>query len=91
MNEFKTWEQLTESEQLACVISDDYKSLYGFRPRPNWSEMTVEQLRAWHAEICADIKREMEYEQAEELAHEQAMAKAFVRQPWTLGEILRLA
>jgi len=91
MNEFKTWEQLTEKEQLLCVISDDYKTLYGFRPRNIREDITVEELREWHAEICESIKREMEYEQAEEAAHEAAMASAFVKKPWTIGEILRLS
>lgn len=91
MNEFKTWEQLIEKEQLLCMISDDYKSLYGFRPRNIREDITVEELREWHQEICEDLKREMEYERAEELAHEQAMAKAFQKTPWTFGEIMRLA
>lgn len=91
MNEFKTWEQLSEKEQLLCVISDDYKTLMGFRPRGIRPDITVEELRAWHAEICEDIRREMEQERKDEEEHEAAMARAFTRVPWTMGEILRLS
>jgi hypothetical protein len=83
--------KMTEREQLLCMISDDYKTLYGFRPRNIREDITVEELRAWHSEICESIKREMEYEQAEETAHEEAMAAAFVKKPWTIGEILILS
>jgi hypothetical protein len=33
MSEFKSWEQLSRLEQMACEYSDYYKSAYGFRPR----------------------------------------------------------
>ena len=77
---------------LIGMISDDYKSLYGIRPRGyKFDEMTVEELQAWADELSQSIHEQIEYERAEELAHEEAMAAAFQKTPWTWGEILRLS
>ena len=49
----KTWEELTELEQIACLFSDLHKDVRGFRPR------FVDEIYAnWTVE---DYKREMEY------------------------------
>jgi len=77
---------------LVGMISDDYKSLYGIRPRGyDWDGMTIEELKAWSDELVQSIHEQIAYERAEEMAHEQAMNEAFIRKPWTLGEIMRLA
>ena len=31
---FRTWDELSEAEQLMCIYSDTHKDAYGFRPRP---------------------------------------------------------
>ena len=41
----RTWEQLTEEEQLLTTLSDMHKDVYGFRPRSRYNDMNVEQLR----------------------------------------------
>lgn len=33
MSEFKSWEEMSELEQLACEYWDFYKEAYGYRPR----------------------------------------------------------
>ena len=33
MTKFRTWDELSEVEQLQCVYSDVHKDVYGFRPR----------------------------------------------------------
>ena len=42
MSEFRTWEQMTELEQLGCTFWDMYKDAMGFRPRnidtSNWTK-----------------------------------------------------
>lgn len=40
----RSWEDLSELEQLQCTYSDAYKDAYGFRPR-GCSDMTVAELR----------------------------------------------
>ena len=54
---FKKWEDYTELEQLASIYSDQYKSVYGPRPRFDQSSWTV-----------ADYERSLEslQEQADE-------------------------
>lgn len=87
MNDTNT---MTEREELICNISDDYKSLFGVRPRGyNWDGMTVEELRTWHNEICESLHREMERERKEELAHETAVAKAMEHKSgFTISELV---
>ena len=33
MSDFRTWDELSEVEQLQCEYSDFYKDVHGFRPR----------------------------------------------------------
>ena len=46
METFKTWEEMTVLEQMACQFWDMYKDAYGVRPRgvdtSNWDEATFE-------------------------------------------------
>jgi hypothetical protein len=56
MNEFKSWEEMSELEQLACEFSDFYKEANGFRPRHvDTSNWTVERFQSEFntlSEIC---------------------------------------
>ena len=52
----KSWEELSEKEQLECIVWDAYKDAYGFRPRHmNLEAMTVEDLRAELDSLSATI------------------------------------
>lgn len=72
MDEFKSWEEMTVLEQMACQYWDMYKDAYGVRPRGidtgSWTE--------------ADFRKEFEalgkVIEAEEIARKQAEAEAVV-------------
>ena len=42
-------------DDLIGFISDTYKEINGFRPRPNWSELSYEQLDKWGRELSAEV------------------------------------
>ena len=42
-------------DDLIGYISDTYKEINGFRPRPVWSELTYEQLDKWGRELAAEV------------------------------------
>ena len=41
----RTWEELSEKEQLLTYISDTHKDAYGFRPRGLYNDMSVQELK----------------------------------------------
>lgn len=43
------------TDDLIGFISDTYKEINGFRPRPNWSELSYEQLDKWGRELSAEV------------------------------------
>jgi hypothetical protein len=60
MTQYRTWDQLTEVEQLQNIYSDDYKDVHGLRPRPpmeQWRD--VEWLRAEVDSLREQIEGEM--------------------------------
>lgn len=79
---FRSWEDLSRREQIISMISDDYKSLNGVRPRFNLDHMTDDDLERWHMEICRDLGKAIDEER------QQAVKKSMSRQPWSLGDIL---
>lgn len=87
---FRTWEDLTRREQLLCMISDDYKSLYGFRPRGDYSHMSDDDLQEWHNEIRETLSWEMDRKRQDEREHSRRVSEAMTRQPWTLGDLDKL-
>ena len=42
-------------DQLIGFISDTYKEINGFRPRPVWSELTYAQLDQWGRDLSAEV------------------------------------
>ena len=42
-------------DDLIGFISDTYKEINGFRPRPNWSELTYNQLDQWGQQLSAEV------------------------------------
>lgn len=60
----KHWDELTELEQLACLFSDFYKDVHGFRPRfmdDTWTvadyQREIDGLRQY-SEILANEEKE---------------------------------
>ena len=64
----RTWEQLTEREQLLTYISDVHKDAYGFRPRGSYDNYSVVELKAELDRLC-EIAEE-EYKRQQELETE---------------------
>jgi hypothetical protein len=56
LNGVDLWKSLGLRNQLMSEISDTYKSLNGFRPRPVWSDYNLVALWNWAAELQAEIK-----------------------------------
>lgn len=70
----KTWEEMSEREQLECNHYELYKDVNGFRPRHiDYSKMSDEELKA---DFDFLVKRLGEV-QAEEAAQEAAAVKEF--------------
>jgi hypothetical protein len=42
-------------DDLIGYISDVYKEINGFRPRPNWSELSYEQLDNWGRQLGVEV------------------------------------
>ena len=58
MSEFKSWDELTHLEQVACEFSDFYKDAHGFRPRHiDTSTWTLEDFDR-EFEVLANICKE---------------------------------
>ena len=94
MNEGTTnhWHQLSEKQQLIVLISDTYKDVNGFRPRYlPFNEWTVEALRNYLSELQAEAGNEMEWEQEELRADEEAKKEAMKHKPFLVGDILSIA
>lgn len=57
MSEFKSWEEMTALEQAQCTYSDFHKDAYGFRPRNDISDWTLEDFDrefAVFARVCEE-------------------------------------
>ena len=45
MTGFRSWDELSEVEQLQCLYSDMHKDAYGCRPRGAWVDIDADWLR----------------------------------------------
>jgi len=82
MNEFKSWEEMSELEQLACEYWDFYKEAYGFRPRHvDTSNWTVERFHS-EFETLSDISK------SNALARKQEEARAAAKLESRISELL---
>ena len=73
----KTWEQLTEREQLLTYISDVHKDAYGFRPRGSYDSYSVVELRAELDRLCEIAEEAYKQQQALEAENYIALHKHF--------------
>ena len=70
----RSWEDLSELEQLQCTYSDAYKDAYGFRPR-GFMSMTVAELREELnrlGAVIADQESQRERDEAEAVTRFEA-------------------
>lgn len=68
MSEFKSWEEMSELEQAQCTYSDFHKDAYGFRPRNDVSNWTLEDFDrefAIFARVCEENRIQEEAAEAE--------------------------
>jgi len=68
MSEFKSWEEMTALEQAQCTYSDFHKDAYGFRPRNDVSDWTLEDFDrefAVFARVCEQNRIQEEAAEAE--------------------------
>ena len=42
-------------DELIGYISDTHKEMHGMRPRPDWSELSYEQLDKWGRQLGVDV------------------------------------
>jgi hypothetical protein len=75
----KSWDEMTELEQLACEYSDYYKDAYGFRPRNDVSLWTAEDYKKQFEQlsrVCRENEEERnKAEQAAVVSFEALVAK----------------
>lgn len=64
---FKPWDQLTEQEQLACEYSDFFKGVYGYRPRHDYINNSVEWFKEEFKYLNVELEHVMALEKEEEL------------------------
>ena len=76
---FKSWDEMTEEEQLLTTISDVHKDAYGFRPRSRYDGMTVEQLKAELEFLYEDMDRTFKMEQARQKENDNEFAESVAR------------
>ena len=71
----KTWEQLTEREQLLTYISDVHKDAYGFRPRGSYDNYSVVELKDELDRLCEIAEEEYKRQQELEAEAYEALKK----------------
>jgi hypothetical protein len=54
----RTWEELSEKEQLLTYISDVHKDAYGFRPRGTYNDWSVPELKKELDSLCEAANEE---------------------------------
>jgi hypothetical protein len=58
MSELKSWEEMSEKEQLECSLWDAYKDAHGVRPRfMNMEAMSLDELKEELERCCDAIMR----------------------------------
>jgi len=73
LEQFKTWEEMTDLEQAQCTYWDMYKDAYGFRPRGiDTSDWTLERFEAEFTVLGQAIE-------AEETQRRSDQARAIAR------------
>lgn len=85
MNEFKSWEEMSELEQLACEFSDFYKEANGFRPRHvDTSNWTVERFQS-EFNTLSEICKSNALARKEEEAYKARKLEARISELLTMG------
>ena len=71
------------------MISDDYKSRQGIRPRFDWDRWSDEELERYHQSIVDELMAEIEQEKQDDEMHQEVTRRVMGHQPWTLGDLIK--
>jgi len=70
------WDDMSLRDQLSTEISDTYKSLNGFRPRPNWSTLPLVEMWKWAKDLRAEVEAHFDRKEARRKKAEEMAKKA---------------
>jgi hypothetical protein len=80
-----------ERNDIISYISDSHKDLHGFRPRPDWDEITTTDLQAWADNLSAQIAASIEERDRERREWAEKRAGYFATPPpLTIGDLVKL-
>jgi hypothetical protein len=80
----------TERSDLISYISDSHKDLHGFRPRPDWDEVTTADLLVWADRLSAQIAASIVERDRERREWAAKRAGYFAAPPLTIGDLVKL-
>ena len=72
---YRTWEQLSETEQYQSIFSDIHKDVYGYRPR--WQSTEQWNSLEWLKEQVAELEDALLRQEEEKVSEEAAAIEAF--------------
>lgn len=75
---------------LISYISDAHKELYGFRPRPDWDEITTAALLVWADRLSAEIAASIVERDRERREWSAKRAGYFTAPQWSIGDLVKL-
>jgi len=82
MNEFKSWEEMSVLEQMACQYWDMYKDAYGVRPRgidtSSWTEADFEREFDSLAKTCNENYKDQLASEAKAIERFEAQVASFI-------------
>ena len=83
---------MNENERADWIsyISDAHKDLWGFRPRPDWDEISTLELQAWADKLSAEIAASIEKRNRERREWTQKRAGYFTAPGWSIGDLVKL-
>ena len=83
---------MNENERADWIsyISDAHKDLWGFRPRPDWDQISTAELQAWADKLSAQIAASIEERNRERREWTQKRAGYFAAPPLTIGDLVKL-
>ena len=79
-----------ERADLISYISDSFKDLNGFRPRPDWDEIATPELLVWADRLSAEIAASIEERNRERREWSAKRAGYFAAPPLTIGDLVKL-
>ena len=79
-----------ERADLISYISDSFKDLNGFRPRPDWDEIATPELLVWADRLSAEIAASIAERDRERREWTAKRAGYFTAPQWCLGDLVKL-